>query len=833
MSPLFTCKLHVNTRTFFHKFYLYLNLKLVKKEKGKVLKRTFFMILLIVFLTGILASAFDIQQVEASGTIYILADGSIDPPTAPISTFDMVTYTFTHNIYDEIVVMRSNIIVDGNGHTLQGSGNGNGFYLPGINNVTVKNTYIKNFEKGIKLNYSLNNSISQNHITNNSDGIYLWSSSNNSISGNNITSNNEYGMYLESSSGNSISGNTFTDNGLFVRYSYPNSVENNTVNGKPLVYLEDVSDYTVGDAGQVILVRSENIRVEGLNLSRTDVGIELWETGNSTISGNNITNNDDGISLWSSSNNSISGNNISNNRIGILLGSSSNYNSIVANVFVENGLVVSGSYDNMVVDNLVNGKPLVYLEHESDVVVGDAGQVVLVNCNRIQVENLNLSNASVGVQLWQTSDTTLCRNNMANNSWYGIWLYSSSDNSIRQNQITNNRAVGIYLRISSNNSISRNTITNNDAGIFLWDGSNYNNINGNSIIDNNCGISFWSGDASNNGFYHNDFINNTLQVFFWVSSYANIWDNGYPSGGNYWSDYTGVDEKSGPNQDLPGSDGIGDTPYVIDANNQDHYPFMNPWTLPNIAITNVSTHRTVVGAGFVNSISVTVENQGNYLESFNVMAYYDHTAISVHEQWLTIEQRETFWSEGDVNRDGYVFDCDINIIAVAFGSKPGDSNWNPDADLDQNLFVGMHDLNIASGNYGLDAWTHFGLSTNIADHTVVTLPNGTSTTVVFRWNTTNVAKGNYVVSAYVESAQGDIDLSDNSFTDGSVLVTIPGDVEVPYFEVDIYDFTGICVCYDSKIGESYYYPNYDVDGNCIIDIYDVTTCGVTYGQKDP
>jgi hypothetical protein len=60
---------------------------------------------------------------------------------------------------------------------------------------------------------------------------------------------------------------------------------------------------------------------------------------------------------------------------------------------------------------------------------------------------------------------------------------------------------------------------------------------------------------------------------------VNVWDDGYPSGGNYWSDYKGIDVKSGPNQDQPRSDGIGDTPYVIDANNQDRYPLMNPYVL--------------------------------------------------------------------------------------------------------------------------------------------------------------------------------------------------------------------------------------------------------------
>ncbi|MGB9828333.1 MAG: NosD domain-containing protein [Thermosphaera sp.] len=63
------------------------------------------------------------------------------------------------------------------------------------------------------------------------------------------------------------------------------------------MYLEGVSDYVVKEAGQVILVRCRNIRVENLNLSRTTVGVELWETNNSIISGNRIEGNYVGIML--------------------------------------------------------------------------------------------------------------------------------------------------------------------------------------------------------------------------------------------------------------------------------------------------------------------------------------------------------------------------------------------------------------------------------------------------------------------------------------------------------------------------------------------------------
>jgi hypothetical protein len=63
-----------------------------------------------------------------------------------------------------------------------------------------------------------------------------------------------------------------------------------------------------------------------------------------------------------------------------------------------------------------------------------------------------------------------------------------------------------------------------------------------------------------------------------VSSSNNTWDNGYPSGGNYWSDYL----TRYRNASEIDSSGIGNTYYVIDANNIDHYPFMNQIAVPEI-----------------------------------------------------------------------------------------------------------------------------------------------------------------------------------------------------------------------------------------------------------
>jgi parallel beta-helix repeat protein len=220
-----------------------------------------------------------IQVVKADvGTIYIRADGSITPSSAPITTVDNTTYTFTGNVNESIVVERDNIVIDGAGQTLQGSGNGIG--LTERVNVTIKGAKIGGFDSGVYLCNASFCGIYGNNITNNNQGIWLYSSSNyNSISGNNIT-NRWDGIGLNSSSGNSISGNNITAN--------------------------------------------------------NELGIRLDSTSGNTLSGNNVTaNNNYGILLNYSSNNVLSGNNVTNSEYGIELSVSSN-NFILHNNFVDN-----------------------------------------------------------------------------------------------------------------------------------------------------------------------------------------------------------------------------------------------------------------------------------------------------------------------------------------------------------------------------------------------------------------------------------------------------------------------------------------------------------------
>jgi parallel beta-helix repeat protein len=165
-----------------------------------------------------------------------------------------------------------------------------------------------------------------------------------------------------------------------------------------------------------------------------------------------------------------------------------------------------------------------------------------------------------------------------NTTGIGVETTIGIDLSFRSNITVTNMQVsdfvqGIHLLNSTNCTLIGNNITANVDGIRI-DNSTNNSIIGNNITTNRHGTHPYEGNV----FYHNNFINSTdRNVFFDSAGHVDTWDNGYPSGGNYWSNYTGVDEKKGSSQSDAGSDGIGDTPQILSPNNTDRYPLMVPY----------------------------------------------------------------------------------------------------------------------------------------------------------------------------------------------------------------------------------------------------------------
>ena len=318
----------------------------------------------------------------------------------------------------------------------------------------VENQELNNASVGIMVAFSTNITVRNNTCSNNHDvGIHFFYSSNNSISSNDCQNNRNDGIYLNGLSKSSISNNTCSN-----------------------------SNSTGVHSG-----------IYGWMLPDSDSdGIHLNDSSNNSISNNICSNNHGGICLSGSNNNNISHNNCSNNHEGIRLGDSDN-SRLTGNTMSENGIVIrSGSPGGYMYEidetNTVNGKPVYYWNAiESGRIPDGAGQVILVNCEGVLVENQELNDASIGVEVAFSTNITVRDNTCSNNHDVGIHFLYSNDNAISGNNCSNNGRDGISLYDSSNNRISGNNCSDNGAGIDLHDSSN------NSIVGNNCTNNEWTG----------------------------------------------------------------------------------------------------------------------------------------------------------------------------------------------------------------------------------------------------------------------------------------------------------------------------------------------------
>jgi parallel beta-helix repeat protein len=261
--------------------------------------------------------------------------------------------------------------------------------------------------------------------------------------------------------------------------------------------------------------------------------------------------------------------------------------------------------------------------------IGDSKGVFLVG-SYISIKNLEITGFHVGVFSNSGKCNNITENRIVNNTW-GVGLWPSSNCTISGNQIYENAHHGIELLESAKfNTISDNNITKNgQIGIRIEGNSNDNRIYGNNITDNACaGMDIYY--SSNNKIHHNNFAHNPSQAEAAPNGYTNYWDDGYPSGGNCWSDYAGADFFAGPCQNETGSDGIGDTPYVISEGNVDRYPIMpsaSTHILPKVVTLPAYSRVSVLWNYLVGIVIEPVRN----VWSFRITIQFNNAVASALE----------------------------------------------------------------------------------------------------------------------------------------------------------------------------------------------------------
>jgi parallel beta-helix repeat protein len=509
----------------------------------------------------------------------------------------------------------------------------------------------------------------------------------------------------------------------------------------------------INDGAGIDVRGSSNHTIADNIIIDNEFGLRLYPSHYNMIYGNEITSNlETGIELRSSRANSIfnntasengfnmwiigsTGNNIANNSAtdggrGISLDESPNSvlrNNRISNNYFNLDVWGKRAWDyvqDIDASNRVNGKTLYFLVNKENWQIDsstfpDVGYLGLVNCKNTSVRDMALGNNLAGILLANTSGSVL-ENLRIDQASTGIDLeFGSNNNTVRNNTVFWSEMAGIYLNECCNNSICHNQVTCLNSAIRTVGSSNYNLIHHNTLIQFN-----------------------PFQISL---SSTNSWDNGYPSGGNYWSDYKGTDLYLGESQTEPGSDGMGDTPYIIDSGNRDNYPLMSPWTPPDVAALNVTTAKRIIGEGYSASLTALVQNQGGKVENLNTTMYvgeanvtfqtfllmshdslvhtfsWDSTGFAKGNYTMKVQVEPIEGEEdiadnimyndwvvitipGDVNGDKKVNVLDAIELSNAIFSRPSDPLWNPNADVNADDVVNILDC-IILGNHIGQSWT--------------------------------------------------------------------------------------------------------------------------------
>lgn len=230
------------------------------------------------------------------------------------------------------------------------------------------------------------------------------------------------------------------------------------------------------------------------------------------------------------------------------------------------------------------------------------GDVVNVTANWVNISGFTVRNGTQtggygGIKLYYVHNCYLTDNILLFSDW-GIYLHVSSNNTIVDNFVDSEYRAGVTLFESNHNTVVNNTITGSTDAVFIYDSEN-NTVTKNNFTEIGYGIYFWLArsnfvhdnefrsttgiaallfQSAYNRIYHNNFYDNRESAF--DTNDTNYWDNGYPSGGNFYDNFTAPDMNSGPNQDQPGSDAIVDSPFIVPTYSVDRYPLVCPYGRP-------------------------------------------------------------------------------------------------------------------------------------------------------------------------------------------------------------------------------------------------------------
>jgi len=369
-----------------------------------------------------------------------------------------------------------------------------------------------------------------------------------------------------------------------------------------------------------VSVKADGVTVKNFIITNCTYGIRQQQSSGSTIENNNIYNTDFPIKLENSSSSTVLNNIVELASHGILLDYSTN-NTITLNNCsncVAAGIILQNSDGNIINHNKLRDNDILITFSNGNQLTGNEVTntekgydcISLTNSASNTVSgNLLVNNGNgPGIELNSENYDTI-QSNIISNCSKGIWLQGKNNyNKIFSNALTNNSPYGINLDESDSNQVFGNSIKLSQQGSDTEIAIELSNSSSNAFYSNTVSeypvVVRLAGGASNR-IYGNKML--SPQPIVILSNAINTkWDNGYPAGGNFWSNYAGSDAHSGSNQQEAGNDGIGDTACQLRAYNDkyfdsahavvafDNYPLMMEWTNPTITKVSVDGKEDVV-----------------------------------------------------------------------------------------------------------------------------------------------------------------------------------------------------------------------------------------------